>query len=140
MFRDVEALVGAIADAGGGGNVWLFANLRQATTLKLKVGPAFDIPIIPTAALAAGSVVAVEVDAFASGYDGLPEIDVSREAVAHFEDVAPGPISVTGSPSVVSAPVRSAWQANLLFLRLRLKCAWAPLSTGMVQVVNSVTW
>jgi hypothetical protein len=30
MFRDIEALVGAIADAGGGGNVWLFASPRQA--------------------------------------------------------------------------------------------------------------
>jgi hypothetical protein len=57
----------------------------------------------------------------------------------HF-DSAPAAIGTPGSPAVVAAPTRSAWQTDVQMLKVRTKCAWATVHPGAVQVVNSVTW
>jgi hypothetical protein len=67
MVTDLGALAGAIADAGGGANILWFANPRQATVVRLRA-PTFDV--VPTAALPARTVVAVEVGGVATGYLG----------------------------------------------------------------------
>ena len=46
-------------------------------------------PILTSAALAAGTVVAVEQSSFVSGFDGLPEFSTSRGASVHMEDTTP---------------------------------------------------
>jgi hypothetical protein len=137
---DIKALVGAIVTAGGGTNVWLFVNPVQAVTLKLATDSSFDMPVVATPALAAGTVVAVEVGAVASGYSGVPEITASKDAPVHMEDTSPAAIGTAGTPNVVAAPVLSAWQQNLLLLKLILRCSWTVRAPGMVQVINSATW
>jgi hypothetical protein len=138
MATDVKNLIGALADAGGGTSVMLFANPRQAVMIQLLAGASFNIEVVPTPALAAGTVVAVEVDAIASGFSGLPQVDVSKEATIHWENSAPLHIGSAG-PTVAS-PVRSGWQQNLLALRLILRCSWTIRTPGAVQVINSTTW
>jgi hypothetical protein len=140
LQADIKALVGAIMTAGGGVNIWLFANLVQAVTIKLAVGAAFDVPVIPTPALATGTIVAVEVGAIASGYSGVPEITASKDALVHMEDTSPAAIGTAGTPNVVAAPLLSAWQQSLLLLKLILRCSWTTRAPGMVQVINSATW
>jgi hypothetical protein len=138
MSTDVKNLIGALADAGGGTSVMLFANPRQAVMIQLLAGASFNIEIVPTAAVAAGTVVAVEVDAIASGFSGLPQVDISKEAVIHWENSAPLNIGTAGP--TVAAPTRSGWQQNLLALRLILRCAWTVRTPGAVAVINSTTW
>ena len=57
----------------------------------------------------------------------------------HFEDTTPLPIGTPGSPTTVAAPTRSAFQQDLVVIRVRARCAWAALP-GAVQVINSVGW
>jgi hypothetical protein len=136
---DLANIADDIATAGGNTDGIVFvANPRQAIVLRLLASPTFNYTIIGSSALADGTIVGIAPDAIVSGYDGVPEIDVSKYGTAHFEDTTPLPL-VDGS-STVAPGVRSAWQSDTLFLRLRLKCCWGPLATGMVQVVNSVTW
>src|SRR5215213_1495132 len=100
MVADIKGLVGAIVTAGGGANIWLFANPVQAATIGLLAGPGFNLPVVPTAALAAGTIVAVEIGAIASGYRGVPEITASGDGpVQHMEDTSPLAIGTAGSPA-----------------------------------------
>jgi hypothetical protein len=136
LLSDLKQLAAALAAAGGGRNIWLFAAVPQAVVLQAEVGPAFRVPIVPVPSLAAGTIVAIEVGGIASAYSGTPEVSASEDAVLHFEDTAPAQISTPGTPNVVSAPDRSLWQTNTTALRLILRCAWGTVQPGSVQVIN----
>jgi hypothetical protein len=137
-ITDIKNLVSAIVTAGGGSNIQFFANPAQAVVFAAFF-PLSHLPMVPTSALAAGTVAAIEVDAIASGFSGAPEISTSREATIHW-DTSPSQIGTPGSPNVVAAPTRSAFQQAQLLLRMILRCAWIVRAPGMVQVVNSTTW
>jgi hypothetical protein len=139
IATDLANIADAIATAGGNTDTIVFvANPRQAIVLRLLAPSSFNYTVIGCAALADGTIVGIAPDAVVSGYDGVPEIEVSKYGTAQFENTTPLPI-VDGS-GTVAAPVRSSWQTDTLFLKLRLKCCWGPLATGMVQVVNSTSW
>jgi hypothetical protein len=138
LVGDVKQLVAAITAAGGGNDIWIFASPPQAAAAAL-YAPDSTLPIVPTPALPSGQIIAVEVGAVASGFSGVPEFDISRMAPVHLE-TNPAAVGTPGSPNLVAAPLMSAWQQQLLFLRLILRCSWTVRAPGMVQVVNSATW
>jgi hypothetical protein len=49
-------------------------------------------------------------------------------------------LSTVGSPSVVAAPMRSAFQTDVTALRSILPIDWALRRAGAVAVVNGTTW
>ncbi len=141
VVEDLRNLGAALAAAGLDPERAVYiANSAQALSIRLLAGPRFTNMILGTPALAAGTVVAVDPLAIASGYSGVPEVEISREGVVHFESATPAAIGTAGSPNTVAAPVRSAWQENLLLLKLRMKCCWGVLVPGAVQVVTGVAW
>jgi hypothetical protein len=142
MTTDLRNLVGGIADAGlGGGEIMIFANPRQAISLKLQAQPGFDLEIVPTTALPSGTIVAVEVEAFATAFDVDPDVQISENAVIHLEDTNPLQLASGAQGSaVVATPTRSAFQTATHVLRLILDAAWAVRQPGAVQVVQSATW
>ncbi|WP_256806330.1 hypothetical protein [Bradyrhizobium sp. Bra64] len=138
---DLANLAAALATAGcDPERMVIVANSSQALALRLMAGPRFTNEIIGTTALATGTVVAIDPAAIASGYSGVPEIEISEGGTAHFESATPLPISTAATPNTVAAPVLSAWQENLLMLKVRLRCCWGVLVPGAVQVVQGVTW
>jgi hypothetical protein len=138
MTSDLANLAGAISDAKiGGSDLVVIANPRQAIKLKLMAGPSFDYLILSTSALAPGSVVLISPAALAVGSQGVPELTASKHAIAHFEDTAPMPISANGT---IAAPVLSAWQTDLLLLRVKLNATWAVLQPGAIQHMANCTW
>jgi hypothetical protein len=80
------------------------------------------------------------VEAALAGFSPTPRIDSSVEAVLHYEDTNPAQISTVGTPNVVAAPVRSAFQTDHIVLRVLLDCAWRMREPGRVAFVNGVTW
>jgi hypothetical protein len=140
MAKDIEALVAALATAGGGVNPVFIAAPGQAVAMKAAVGPKFDYPILASAALAANSIVGVEAKSFVSGFSATPTFDTSDQTVVHLEDTSPGQISTIGSPNVVSAPLRSLWQTNSTAVKMILHCAWGMRAAGHVQTISSTTW
>jgi hypothetical protein len=138
LAGDVRAILAAIADAGGGAKVWLFAHPGDAAALSI-LAPSFALPVVGTPAIAAGSLVGVEIGAFASGFGALPQIDLAKETTLHFEADAPAPIGTADTPSVVAAPTRSLWQTDALALRGILRAAWI-MRAPMSAVVNEITW
>lgn len=141
LAADVGKLTGAIHTAGGGSSIVLFMAPPQAASAQILAGAGLNMPIITAPSLAAGTVVAVEAQAFASGFSDAPRLEVGREAALHFEDVAPQHLSAVGSPNnTVTAPVRSAWQADLVALRLILRVGFVMRAPGMVQHITAASY
>jgi hypothetical protein len=140
MVKDVEALIAALAAAGGGSNPVFIAAPGQAAAVKMWGGPQFTYPVLASAALAAGTIVAVEAKSFVSGFSATPTFDTSDQTVVHLEDTSPAQIGTVGTPNVVAAPLRSLWQTNSTAVKMILRCAWGMRATGHVQYVSSTTW
>jgi len=140
MTKDVEALIVALAAAGGGGSPVFVAAPGQAAAMKMRIGPRFDYPVLASAALAAGTIIAIEAKSFVSGFSATPTFDVSDQTVLQLEDTSPAQVGTVGTPNVVAAPLRSLWQTNCTAVKMVLRCAWGMRATGHVQFVSSTTW
>ena len=64
MMTDLSKLLGALAASGGGKSAVVVAAQAQANTLKLTAGPQFNVPIIASTGLAAGTVAVIESASF----------------------------------------------------------------------------
>ena len=100
--------------------------------LRLLVGSQFSNQVIGTTALADGTVVAFAPGAVAAAFDGAPQVEASKEAVVHFESTTPLEIASTGT---IAAPTRSAFQQDMLIIRVRAKATWAVVAPGGVQMI-----
>lgn len=140
MVADIKALVAPIVGAGGGAGIVIFANPVQAISLAALAANGIGYPVVPAPSLPFGTVVAIETNAIASAFPELPEVSASNEATIHFEDTTPQPISAAGTPNTAAAPVRNAFQQDMLILRLILPCAWVTRAPAMVQYVEGVGW
>jgi hypothetical protein len=107
--------------------------------MRVKVGPRFTNPILTTLGLAAKTVACFAPAAVISGYQDAPTIETTKEAVLHFESTSPADIGTPGTPPVVAAPSKSAFQTDILAIGVRANCAWA-VSAGGAQVVSAVNW
>jgi hypothetical protein len=100
---DIRTLVAALAAAGGGVNVVFICAPGQAAVMKDKVGPKFDYPILSSKALAAGSIVALEIGSFVSAFSPVPEFQITDSAAVHEDDTTPLQL-VSGG--VTASPIR----------------------------------
>src|SRR5262249_31582737 len=116
-------LVGTLVAAYGGRDVVLVMNPQQATSLKLLSGPKFDLPVLPSSVVAAGTVIAIEASSFVSGFDSVPEFQTVDAPLFHFEDTSP--TDITGGTPSPAVPVRSPFQVDSIALIMTLKAAWA---------------
>ena len=140
MADDLGNLVGAIGAAGIDPNGAVFvAGPREATIIKAKVGSRFDNQVLTTIDLPAKSVACFAPAGVFSGYQDPPQIETSIEAAIHFEDTTPTDISTAGTPPAVAYPTKSAFQTNLIVVRVRANLAWA-VATGAAQVIAAVNW
>jgi hypothetical protein len=141
LTTDLALLAGTISDAGIDTESLVFLmNPRQALVARgLLTGPAFDAyTILATSAVAAGTIVAIAPSALAMSV-GLPEIETSSTGVVHL-DTEPGDIGSPGGGVPSGGAVVSAWQTQLLLLKLRVRVEWQPLAAAAVQKIESCTW
>jgi len=137
MAEDLGALTGAIGAAGIDASGAVFVcGPREATILKVKVGPKFDHPILTTLGLPAKTVACFAPAGVASGFQDAPQIETSRDAAYHFDDA---PTDVSTAPGVAAAPVKSLYQTDLISIKVRANAAWA-VASGAAQVISAVNW
>ena len=134
MLGDVKKLLAAIAPAI---RPVLLMNATQATTFGI-LAPNATATTIVAPYLAADTVAAVDAAAFASAL-GVPDFQTNEDAAIH-EETVPAPISATGSPNVVAAPVRSLFQTASIGIRTLLDCDWTLRRADAVAVVTGATW
>jgi hypothetical protein len=133
IATDLATLAGAISDAGmGADNLTLVCNAREATKLRILRGPVFEFQLLSSPAIAAGTVIALVPTAIASGTEGLPETETSKQPEVHFEDTSPQPVP--------AAPTKSLFQQAMIGVKVRVRCAWSSLQPGAVQFMTGVKW
>jgi Phage capsid family len=141
MATDLGNLIKAIAAAGiDPASMIIVAAPAQALRLKLTAGTKFDYQIIEAAMLADGTVAAFAPDAIACAIEGEPDIEISRDVTVHFEDTTPQQFSTAGSPAVVAAPQRNAFQIDVVVVKVHARCTWTVAAPGGAQVINGATW
>ena len=72
------------------------------------------------------------------GHGTEPSFKMSDSATMHME-TQPEPLSATGTPNVVSAPIRSLFQTDTLAIRAKLTVAWTRRSGG-VSYLDDPGW
>ena len=135
---DLKNLFAALAAQGAGKTAVIVAAMPQAVTLKASVGPKFDFDIIASTALAAGTVVVLEVASFVSGFSPVPQFRVSNLATYHAEDTTP--TGITGGTPSPAVPVRSMFQTDSIGLYMDLWASWGLRAAGHAQWVQGATW
>jgi len=131
LTTDLTALAGAIAGSGSG--LAFVCNPAQAAAIKIRRGTTFpDIPVWSSIGVPAGTVIALNPDAFVSAFGPEPEVQSSIESVLHIEDASPQP--------PVAAPETSLFQTECLAVKLRLYAAWAWRMSGAVAWIQNTTW
>jgi HK97 family phage prohead protease len=154
LTGDIKQLTGALLTATRGNvrNPCFIMNPQQVMSAGLTPAPSsgvfpFDTstgalngwPIIDSGTVPLGTVIAMDAADFVSAGE-TPQFSVSDQATVHEEDTTPLPIVGPGGTPVTANPVRSLWQTDSLGLRLILNMNWALRRTGMVAVINGVTW
>lgn len=138
LASDLRALAAAVATGGGGTGLVIIASPAQALTMQILSGK-LAIPVLASAALANGTVIMLDVGAFASAFSGDPRIDVVESAVIHYEDANPQQIGTTGTPNVVASPARSAFQTDVTVLRCILRASFA-MRAPAIAFTTTATW
>jgi hypothetical protein len=138
LAADISKLVGALVAANGGRDVVLVMNPTQATSLKLLSGPKFDLPILQSSSVPAGTVIAIEASSFVSAFDAVPQFEVVTAPLFHFEDTSPQ--NITGGSPSPAVPVRSPFQVDSYALRMVLKAHWAMRVATHVAYISNTSW
>ena len=138
---DLRTLTDAIATAGGSGtSVMLFASPGRAVALK-SYCPALASQVFGSAFIPSGTLIVTDPGSFASGFGADPEIGASLEGIVHMEDTSPQPIGTPGTPNVVAAPTRSAWQTDVVLLKCILRAAWFLRVPGAAAFISTgLSW
>ena len=141
LVADMGNLAGQVADAGiAADDLVIITHPETAMKLRLLASPAFTNTVLGTPQVAVGTVIAIVPSGLAVAYSGVPDIETSTEATVHFEDTSPLPIATGAQGSgVLATPTKSAFQTNLIIIKVRARCAWAALP-GAVQYLTGATW
>ena len=137
MTQDLAALAAAVSRNGSGQVVFIMATERAAVLPIL--APNMKVTVLPSPALPANRVIAVDPLALLHATDTSPDISVGRDATLHMSD-SPTQISAAGSPNAVAAPVVSMYQTASIALRVILSMAWAKRRADAVAYVDDVDW
>jgi HK97 family phage major capsid protein len=133
LTSDMKALTAALVAAGAGREPIIIASPMQATSIKLLTTTKFDVPVLASNALAAGTAIMLEPSTFVSAFDTVPEFDVVNAPAFHYEDTAPA------DPLMSGQPVRSLFQIDSIGLRMTLRAAWG-MRAPHVAYLTGATW
>jgi hypothetical protein len=138
VSEDVGKIADAINKAGVNPDTMvLVTNAAMAVQIKTLVGPKFDYEVFTSLATPDGEIVGVVPDALLWGYDGAAKIDTSKDVAMVYQDTPPVP--PVGAGGVVGSPLLSAFQMDLLVLRVRAKACWT-LRPGAAAYVTGAAW
>jgi hypothetical protein len=137
MTGDIKALTAALVAQGAGCEPVIVTNPMQATSIKLMASPKFDVPVLESNSIPAGTVIMVEPSSFVSAFGDTPEFTTSKFTTLHYEDTLPQ--NITGGTPSPASPVKNLFQTDSIALRMRLFASWG-LRAPHVAVVNGATW
>jgi HK97 family phage major capsid protein len=149
ILADLTLLSAPFFAANAGRRMVLIMNPAQGMALSMAPGPdgtfgwssqfTSRFTVIESTTVPAGNLYMLDAADFVS-VTSSPEFELSDQVTLHMEDSTPLPISSTGTPNVVAAPVISTFQEAKIALRMLMDTTWAMRRTGMVQYMTGVSW
>ena len=130
---DIGNLIEALANAHGGKTPLFIMAPNLAASLKLFAGPKWDYPIVVSASLAAGEIIAIELASFVSAFGAEPQFDTVKGAMFHYD-------TVPAADPMTAAPTRELFQTDQIGLRMILQGAWGLRAAGHVQYIAGASW
>jgi hypothetical protein len=132
MMQDLSTLIGAVARVAGNSEICIVAAPEQAAAIRLMTEVADDYPIMASASLAKGTVIAVAAAALASVFEGVPQIEASRQVALQMDDTSPS------TPNV--GKTMSTFQTDSTAVKMRMPASWVLRSINAIAWMQSVTW
>lgn len=138
MKADIGTLVTAVSVVAGSSPILLIAAPAQAAAIKLwRTGGESAFEVLPSGALAAGTVICLASNCLASAADPAPRFDVSNESALILDD-APTDIIAAGGQPFSGGAVKSMFQTDERGLRVILFTAWGLRDkTGLAWMQNT---
>jgi hypothetical protein len=127
MGSDVGALVSAIGAYAGNGNVMLIGNAAQAARYRMYSNEPF--PMLMSATLAPGTVIAVALNAIASVIEPVT-VDAAPATALYEDDTNP----------TSTSPTKSMFQAACVGLKMRFPASWCIRNSGAVSYLTNAKW
>ena len=137
LREDLENLVAALNAPSP--DVVFVMSPSHATFASSVLPSSFLYPVVASSAVPTDTVVAVDAAGVAAAISDEPRIAISENAAVHEEDTTPLPLSATGSPNTIAAPMRAAFQTDVALMRIIADVAWAA-RTGSVSAITAVAW
>jgi hypothetical protein len=98
-----------------------------------------EVEILPSLAVPAGRVIAIDPASLIHGTTGDPEILATASSVLHMND-APTDIGVAGAPATVAAPAQEMFQTAQVATRLLVDLGFLIRRAGAVAFMDGCTW
>jgi Phage capsid family len=128
---DLRALVAALTFPS---DPVFVTSAARALYLRSLLG-ASDVVVLASSAVPAARVICVDAAGLIAAHAREPRFLTSRSAALH-EDTTALPLSATGSPPTVAAPLRSLLQTNTVAIRAALFVAWS-IRPGAVSYLDA---
>jgi len=136
MPADIGNLITAISPAT---RIAILINPKQAAALSFAVAAPSVITMV-SASVAAGRVIAVDLDSLLAASWGPPNFETTNSATIHEDDV-PLPLSTgTQGAGVLAVPMRSLFQSDAGAVRMTWRLCWATTRSTAVAVADPVVW
>ena len=138
LLGDLAKIASAVATAKiPAENLLLVMSPDAAIKARGLLSPNFGYQIIGSNSVASGTIIGLAPSAIAMSI-GVPQLESGDGPVIHLDNVATDPV-VSGTPA--TGTVASAFQRQLIVIKVRLRATWATLAPGAVQVINSgISW
>lgn len=137
MMADLRALAAAVSGPGSSGQVtFITAPGRAAAAL---LDATVRATLLPSPALPADRVIAVDPLSLIHGHDGSPDISASIDATLNMSDT-PTDIGTPGTPNLIAAPVMNMFQVGMISMRLLVDIAFAKRRADCVQYADGCSW
>jgi hypothetical protein len=138
MRSDLIALASAVSVVAGKSSLAFVMHPAQAVAVNLRSLREFSYIVLPSNALAAGTVIALAVNALVSAVGEAPALDASKEAVVHEEDSTPA--AIVTPLGTMASPLRSYFQTDSVGLRLKWPLSWAVRDSRGVAYLTGANW
>lgn len=136
LVDDLAALATAVAPVAGNSDIVYVAAPAQAVAMRMRVPTPVE-PVFVSASLAAGTVIAIAVNALVSAIDGPPQIDAKQDVELVMADPAAPVVDIGG---VWGQPVMSTFQIDSVALRLLWPLTWGLRDARGLAWLQSVNW
>ena len=145
MVKDLAALVSAVSPVSGM-NVIFVTDPGTLTKMALSAISltevadvpvrGFNIPVLASSSVTAGSIMCIGLNALVSVFDEAPRIDASRDVEIAMDTAPPADIG-TGMGSVA---LRSMYQTDEVAIRFISDVSWGVRTPSALALVQGITW